>query len=48
MESRPASVGQPDHTCLADSDPAVSGRVFAAMQNMVKLDIATLERAAVG
>ena len=33
---------------LADPDPAVSGRVFAAMVNMVKLDIATLERAAVG
>jgi predicted 3-demethylubiquinone-9 3-methyltransferase (glyoxalase superfamily) len=33
---------------LADPDPAVSGRVFAAMVNMAKLDIATLERAAVG
>ena len=33
---------------LADSDSAVSGRVFAAMQSMVKLDIATLERAAAG
>jgi predicted 3-demethylubiquinone-9 3-methyltransferase (glyoxalase superfamily) len=33
---------------LADPDPAVSGRVFAAMQTMVKLDIATLERAAAG
>lgn len=33
---------------LADSDPAVSGRVFAAMTEMVKLDIATLERAAAG
>jgi predicted 3-demethylubiquinone-9 3-methyltransferase (glyoxalase superfamily) len=31
---------------LADPDPAVSGRVFAAMQKMVKLDIATLARAA--
>lgn len=31
---------------LADPDPTVSGRVFAAMQNMVKLDIAALERAA--
>ena len=31
---------------LADPDPAVSGRVFAAMQTMVKLDIAALERAA--
>ncbi len=33
---------------LADPDPAVSGRVFAAMQGMVKLDIAALERAAAG
>ena len=33
---------------LADSDSAVSGRVFAAMIGMVKLDIAALERAAVG
>lgn len=33
---------------LADPDPAVSGRVFAAMQQMVKLDIATLQRAAAG
>jgi predicted 3-demethylubiquinone-9 3-methyltransferase (glyoxalase superfamily) len=31
---------------LADSDPAVAGRVFTAMTKMVKLDIATLERAA--
>ena len=31
---------------LADPDPAVSGRVFAAMINMVKLDIAALEHAA--
>jgi predicted 3-demethylubiquinone-9 3-methyltransferase (glyoxalase superfamily) len=31
---------------LADPDPAVSGRVFAAMTKMVKLDIAALERAA--
>lgn len=31
---------------LADSDPAVSARVFAAMQGMVKLDVAALERAA--
>lgn len=31
---------------LADPDPVVSGRVFAAMQTMVKLDIAALERAA--
>ena len=33
---------------LADADPAVSGRVFAAMIEMVKLDIAALERAAAG
>jgi len=33
---------------LADPDPAVSGRVFAAMTEMVKLDIAALERAAAG
>jgi predicted 3-demethylubiquinone-9 3-methyltransferase (glyoxalase superfamily) len=33
---------------LADPDPAVSGRVFTAMQGMVKLDIAALERAAAG
>jgi predicted 3-demethylubiquinone-9 3-methyltransferase (glyoxalase superfamily) len=33
---------------LADPDPAVSGRVFAAMQTMIKLDIAALERAATG
>ncbi len=31
---------------LADRDPAVSARVFAAMQRMVKLDFKTLERAA--
>jgi len=35
-------------TSLADPDPSVSGSIFAAMQNMVKLDIATLQRAAVG
>ena len=33
---------------LADSDPAVAGRVFAAMTGMIKLDIAALERAAAG
>ena len=33
---------------LADPDPTVSGRVFAAMTKMVKLDIAALERAAAG
>ena len=33
---------------LTDTDPAVSGRVFAAMTKMVKLDIAALERAAAG
>ena len=31
---------------LADPDPAVAARVFAAMQEMVKLDVATLEAAA--
>jgi len=31
---------------LADPDPAVSARVFAAMQGMVKLDARALERAA--
>ncbi|BAU93871.1 3-demethylubiquinone-9 3-methyltransferase [Methylorubrum populi] len=31
---------------LADPDPGVAGRVFTAMQGMVKLDIAALERAA--
>ena len=31
---------------LADPDPAVAGRVFLAMQGMVKLDLAALERAA--
>lgn len=33
---------------LADPDPAVAARVFAAMTRMVKLDIAALERAAAG
>ena len=33
---------------LAHPDPSVSGRVFAAMTKMVKLDVATLERAAAG
>jgi predicted 3-demethylubiquinone-9 3-methyltransferase (glyoxalase superfamily) len=33
---------------LADPNPSVSGRVFAAMTKMVKLDVATLERAAAG
>lgn len=31
---------------LADPDPAVAARAFAAMQGMVKLDAAALERAA--
>lgn len=33
---------------LADPDPAVARRVFSAMQDMIKLDIAALERAAAG
>ena len=33
---------------LADPDPAVSARVFAAMTKMVKLDVAAVERAAAG
>lgn len=33
---------------LGDPDPAVAARVFAAMQDMIKLDIAGLERAAAG
>ncbi len=31
---------------LADPDPSVSARVFAAMSQMIKLDIAALKRAA--
>ena len=33
---------------LADPDPAVASRVFAAMTTMVKLDVAALARAAAG
>ena len=33
---------------LADPNPSVSGRVFAAMTKMAKLDVAALERAAAG
>lgn len=33
---------------LADPDPAVAARVFTAMQGMVKIDAAALERAAAG
>ena len=33
---------------LADPDPSVAARVFSAMQDMVKLDVAALERAAEG
>ncbi len=33
---------------LADPDPAVAARVFAAMQGMVRIDAAALERAAAG
>jgi hypothetical protein len=33
---------------LAHEEPAVAGRVFAAMSAMVKIDIAGLERAAKG
>lgn len=33
---------------LADPDPDVAARVFTAMQGMVKLDVAAIERAAAG
>jgi predicted 3-demethylubiquinone-9 3-methyltransferase (glyoxalase superfamily) len=33
---------------LADPDPAVAARVFAAMTKMIKLDVAAVERAAAG
>ena len=33
---------------LADPNPAVAGRVFAAMTQMIKLDVSALQRAAVG
>ena len=33
---------------LADPDPALASRVFLAMQSMIKLDVAALERAAAG
>jgi predicted 3-demethylubiquinone-9 3-methyltransferase (glyoxalase superfamily) len=33
---------------LADADPAVAARVFTAMTQMVKLDVAALEHAAAG
>jgi predicted 3-demethylubiquinone-9 3-methyltransferase (glyoxalase superfamily) len=33
---------------LADPDRQVAGRVFEAMQGMIKLDVAALERAAAG
>jgi len=33
---------------LADPDPGVAGRAFEAMQEMIKLDVVALERAARG
>jgi predicted 3-demethylubiquinone-9 3-methyltransferase (glyoxalase superfamily) len=39
-------VPEPLRRLLADPDRGVSSRVFAAMKQMVKLDIAALERAA--
>ena len=33
---------------MADPDPVVAGRVFAAMVGMIKLDVAGLERAGAG
>ncbi|MET7243919.1 VOC family protein [Methylobacterium sp. EM32] len=33
---------------LADPDPAIAARVFSAMQEMIRIDAAALERAAAG
>ena len=33
---------------LADPDPRVAARVFAAMAEMIKLDVSALERAGAG